>query len=350
MKTMFDEVEVKNMTLKNRIVRSSVFEGAGDMDGRVTPKLKKIFEDLADGGAGLIITGMMGVSPDAVLAPTMVRVFDAGFVPAFKDVADSVHKKSSKIVVQLAHCGIKALDAVGPSEWAMNPKGRAATKDDIKRIIKGFGEAAAKCKEAGADGVEIHASHGYLLSQFLSPFFNHRADEYGGSIENRARIVFEVYDEMRRKVGNDYPIFIKINSTDLVEQSITLDECIWVCKELEKRGLDAVEVSGGLGNDGKTSPSRRVADEASEASFAKEAVAVSEKLNIPVFSVGGYRTPAVINNWLNKGKLAGVSIARPLIREPGLPNRWKKGDVKKADCISCSKCFAPKDGYGCQQI
>lgn len=357
MKRISDSFTIGNMVINNRIVRSAVFElGGADKNGNITDFMKQIYQNLAAGGSGLIITGMFSACTNGSLIPAQVNVNSDSFVKNFREIADNAHSQGSKVVVQLAHCGAKSGfiaegNRIAPSEITILPDKPAgeATEKEITKMAKEFGESAAKCKEAGADGVEIHAAHGYILSQFLSPFFNKRGDKYGGSIENRLRALFEVYDETRKQVGKDYPVLVRMNVTDLTEPSITLEEAEWVCKELQKRGVDAVELSGGLGNDGKTSPSRRVTEESQEGSFAKEAIEISKQVKIPVISIGGYRTPAVIEEWLNKGNLAAVSIGRPIIREADLAKRWLDGDTSKAACISCSKCYAPKDGkYGCQ--
>lgn len=354
MKKIFEPFKIGNMTVKNRIVRSATFE-RGAVNGHIDPSLEKMYKAFADGQVGLIITGMMGTSKNACLSTAMVKMYTDGFVGELKKLTDIAHEDGTKVVVQMNHCGVKSMSdgedqIFGPSEITMIPDrpARAMTKADIKEVVDGFGESALRCKQGGADGVQIHVAHGYLLSQFMSPFFNKREDEYGGSVENRARIVFEVYESVRAKVGKDFPVMVKINFTDFVEPTVTFEECKWVCKELEKRGLDGIELSAGAGNDGKSTPSRRVADESQEASFIKEAIELADYVNIPVISVGGYRTPSVIEKSLNAGKIVAVAMSRPLICEPNLVKRWADGDVSKAKCLSCNKCFRPSPVFGCQ--
>jgi 2,4-dienoyl-CoA reductase-like NADH-dependent reductase (Old Yellow Enzyme family) len=340
MKKLFEEVTLGNLTVKNRLVRSATFEGGAE-NGVVMPYLRDIQEGLARGGVGLIITGMMGTGLNSSAKSSMVRVDREDFVPKYAEIAKAIHQYDCKVVIQLSHCGVAAKAAegnspLGPSD--IEGRARGMTKDEIKAVITDFGKAAKRCKEAGADGVQIHGAHGYLISQFLSPHFNKRSDEYGGSLENRARLLFEVYDEIRALVGDAYPVWIKINQSDLVERGFTTEECLWVCKELEKRGIDAIEVSSGIGGDIKPSSARINADEGYN---AETALKVADEIHTPVISVGGYRTPEGIEKFLNKGKLAAVSLCRPLIREPGLPQRWQSGDHSKALCISCSQCFLP---------
>ncbi|MDR3668515.1 MAG: hypothetical protein P4L35_16855, partial [Ignavibacteriaceae bacterium] len=222
---------------------------------------------------------------------------------------------------------------------------KSMTKEEIQSVIHSFALAAERCKEAGADGVQIQGSHGKLLSQFLSPYFNKRNDEYGGDISNRAKIVFEVYAAIREKVGEDYPIWIKINGEDYVDGGFTLEECLWVCCELDKLGINGIEIGGGIGIPGY---SRRMSSSDKEGVFAQNAIQIAEKVNASVISVGCHRTPDMIEEWLNKGKIEAISLCRPLICEPELPSIWEAGNRKKSKCISCNKCFDVGTGFGCK--
>lgn len=354
MKTLFDSVTLGKLKLKNRLVRSATMEIGLTKNGTVSPELKEIHERLAKGETGLIITGMMGVGPNACLSPDMVKIYDGSFVEEFSKIPPAIHRFGAKIVVQIAHCGIKAAVTdgtsfpLGPSEAEFLPEkpAKAMTKDDIARTVRDFAKAALKCKEAGADGIQLHAAHGYLLSQFLSPYHNKRQDEYGGSIENRARIVFDVYEAVRTAVGAAYPVLIKINTNDMVDGGLSEEESTWVCQELDKRGIDAVELSGGLGLSSKTNPAQRMPPASEEGYFSRAALNLAEKISAPVITVGGYRTPEVMEQVLNKGKIAAVSLCRPLICDPELPLKWKNSDNSKGRCVSCNKCFKV-DKFGC---
>jgi len=355
MKTIFEQTDIGGLTIKNRIIRSATQEGSADQNGNLTPALLSIYENLAAGGVGAIITAMIGVDEYSRVFPQMLKAYGDAFVPAFSELVNRVHKHNCKIIVQLAHNGAKANPDNGerplaPSDFSINRANpaRSMTKKDIQNLTHRFTEAAMKCKEAKADGVQIHAAHGYLLSQFLSPVFNKREDEYGGDISNRARIVFEIYSAIRGAVGDEYPVFIKINSEDRVAGGLTLEESMWVCSKLEKWGINGIEVSGGLAVSLDSAPAQRVMNAEDEGTFAKNALAIAGNANVPIVSVGGYRTPEIIEALLNKGNIQAVSLCRPLISEPDLPNRWKTGDRKKARCISCNKCFDTKDGFGCK--
>ncbi|MDR1615517.1 MAG: NADH:flavin oxidoreductase [Syntrophomonadaceae bacterium] len=353
MKTIFEPVELGNLRIKNRIVRSATLEAGGAVNGVIAPLLKDIYAGLAEGGVSLIITGMMGVGHNSCAYSGMNRIYDSTFSDRFADVAETVHAKGSKITVQLGQCGAKATviekgnQPYAPSECEAIPNlpAKAMSQSEIGQVVNDFGDAALLCKNAGADAVQIHAAHGYLLSQFLSPLFNKRQDEYGGSIERRGRIVLEVYENIRKKVGADYPVLIKINYSDLKASGLTGDESTWVCQELAQRGIDAVELSSGIAIDAESKPSQAVAD-FSKGSFSNAALKLSSDVPVPVISVGGYRTPDTIENVLNQGDIAAVSLCRPLICEPALVTRWENGDRTKAKCISCNKCFGT--AYGCK--
>lgn len=357
MKTIYETAQIGNLPLKNWIIRSATMEGSCEQDGKFADKLIPIYENLARGGVSAIITGMMGIDTNSRVSPTMVMAYTDTFVEELKKVSQSVHTFDCKLIVQLSHCGQKAVPDDGSSPFGpsqnksdTNTQFQAMTQKDIDQVIAAYALAAARCKEAAADAIQIHCAHGYLLSEFLSPYFNKRTDKYGGSIENRARIVFEVYAAIRKAVGKDFPVWIKINCTDLAQPSITFEECTWVCSELAKLGLNAVEISGGIAVDAKSSSAQVVRNEQEEAVFAKQALTLSEILPLSVISVCGYRSLGIIEQWLNKGDTAAVSLCRPLISEPELVERWRLGDKTKARCISCNKCFRPKSGFGCQQF
>ena len=356
LKTIFDPTRFGNIDAKNRIVRSATAESYAEGADRLTGANMRTYEELAKGEVGVIITGMFGVDRKSGVHQRMPNVYDAGFVPEFRKIVNMAHFNNCKIVVQLVHSGAKANmpegggQPLGPSAITLTPNNpaRAMTRQEIADLIAGFGKAAALCKAAGADGVQIHGAHGYLISQFLSPHCNKRDDEYGGDIANRGRIVLECLGAMRRETGGNYPVWIKINCHDLVEESIAMEECVWLCKELEEGGMQAVELSAGLGLGRSTSPSKVIAEESDEGSFAREALELAERLKIPVISTGGFRTPGVMEQWLNKGDIAGIGLCRPLIREPGLVKRWLEGDRAKSHCISCNRCYRLKDGLKCQ--
>ena len=346
MKSLFDEITLGKIRVKNRIVRSATFEYGGDDSGRYRQNMYDVYESLAKGGVALIITGMVGIDENSRVNPYMVKTYDDSFAGGLKKLTEIVHDYGCKIVVQIAHDGAKVpktdtgLPPMAPSKLA-DKNYREMSSEDIQSLIVSFMTATIRCKEAGADGVQIHAAHGYLISQFLSPIFNHRADEYGGAIEKRAKILFDIYNAIRAAVGNDYPIWIKLNSSDLEESGLTFEECQWVCDQLTDMGIDAIEVSGGISITPRSAPARPVRNRQEEGHFYQEANRIAENSKVDIISVGGHRTPELLEEKLNQSNVKAISLCRPFICEPDLVNRWQSGNLEKAKCVSCNKCFAP---------
>jgi len=358
---LFETTQIRGMNLANRFVRSATWEGMADENGFCTPKLVDLMRRYAEGGVGLIITGLAFVTAEGRAAPLQLGADGDACLPGLKEMTDAVHRANGKIVLQIAHGGcysatiLTGREALAPStnETDAFPNCREITLAEIGQVVAAFGESAALAKKAGFDGVQIHAAHGYLLSQFLSPFFNKRQDAYGGSIENRARIVLETLQSVRMAVGGEYPVLIKINSEDFIDGGFTVDEMLRVSELIEQAGIDAIEMSGGtVYASGAYSAIRTGAFNTPEKEvFYREAAArYKEKIGVPLMLVGGIRSFEVAEKLVNDGLTDYISLSRPLIREPSLINLWKAGDLRKARCLSDNKCFAPAlkgDGLYC---
>lgn len=342
-KAMYSPFNLGAIQIGNRLVASAMFEYGAD-NGRITEKINNRYLELADGGAGLIITGMHAISASGAVAPIMVNTEYDGYIKDLEKIANTVHAKGGKIVVQLQHCGGKTCQADGYDHFSVCDKKvsdscvyHEATKAELQKVTADFAAAALRCKKAGVDGVQIHGAHGYLINTFLSPSTNHRSDEYGGDIENRARLLFEVYNAMRQAVGNGFIIGVKFPFSDLNENSIRPEESLFVCKELERRGINFIEVSSGMVMDNSSASFTPVVRNDNQAPFLKYASWLANEIDIPVISVCGYRTPDMVERALIETKIAAVSFGRPLVREPDLPKRWKN-DSSPAKCISCNRC------------
>lgn len=340
---MYTPFHLGNTSIPNRLVASAMFEYGAD-NGTITEKIKERYAALADGGAGLIITGMHAVSASGSVAPIMVHTEYEHYVADMRNIASTVHEKGGKLIVQLQHCGGKTSTADGYDKFAVCEKRvsetciyHEATKEELHKVAVDFADSALRCKEAGVDGVQIHGAHGYLINSFLSPSTNHRTDEYGGKIENRARILFEVYDAIRQAVGNDFIVGVKFPFSDLNEHSIKPEESIFVCQTLEKHGINFIEVSSGMVMDTSSASFTPLVRNENQAPFLKYASQLACQVSVPVISVCGYRTPDMVEKALSETKISAVSFGRPLVREPDLPNRWKK-DRRPAMCISCNRC------------
>jgi 2,4-dienoyl-CoA reductase-like NADH-dependent reductase (Old Yellow Enzyme family) len=362
MAKLFETTQIKGITLANRFVRSATWEGMAADDGSCTPKLIELMKRLAERGVGLIITGLAFVTKEGQAAPWQIGAACDNFLPGLKEMTDAVHRANGKIALQIAHGGcysatqLTGQEALAPSanESDAFPRCREMTIAEIGRVVAAFGESALLAKKAGFDAVQIHAAHGYLLSQFLSPFFNKRKDAYGGSIENRARIVLETLQSVRQAVGDEYPVLIKINSEDFVAGGLTVDEMLFVAGQLARGGIDAIEMSGGtVYASGAFSAIRTGAFDTPEKEvfYREAATRYKAKISVPLMLVGGIRSFEVAEKLVNDGLADYISLSRPLIREPALVNRWKSGDLRRATCISDNACFGPTlKGEGLQCV
>lgn len=352
MADLFEKNILTGIELENRFVRSATFEGLADSNGAATGRMTELLLDLVNGGVGLLITGHAYISPEGQAGRLQLGIHSDCLKESHSKMVSSIHQAGGKIVLQISHSGCQALpeitghDPIAPSIIS-RPKGivaREMTLEDIDRVVEAFGKAAQRAKDCCYDGVQIHAAHGYLLSQFLSPFYNQRADGYGGSIENRARIVVEVLKSIKSHAGNDYPVHIKMNSEDFIHGGLTTDEMLVVAKILEENGIGAIELSGGaIDSPPELSPVRpeKKPSKEWEVFYRQAAKRFKGQISVPLILVGGIRSFEVAKEVVETSIADYVSMSRPFVREPGLVNRWKSGDTARATCISCNGCFIP---------
>ena len=347
---LFESTTINGMALKNRFVRSATWEGMATEDGRVTPRLIDTMVELATGGVGLIISGHAYVTKSGQASPWQLGLYDDSLIDGLRSMTDAVHAAGGRIVAQLAHAGHLALEkAIGtPPVVASNFEGLAQTPrtelsvDDIQRLKNVYTEAARRAQTAGFDGIQLHSAHGYLFSQFLSPWFNRRTDDYGGTLDNRVRIHVETIRAIRKAVGSDWPLLVKMNCEDFAEGGLNVADSISAAGQMVAAGLDAIELSGGLLTGGKLSPSRpNINKKEKEAYFKAAAHTFKRSLGVPLILVGGIRSPDVAERLIDEGAADYVSMSRPLIREPGLIKRWQSGDRTRARCLSDNLCFRP---------
>ena len=356
MSKLFETTEINGMKLLNRFVRSATWEGMATEDGACTGRLVEIMAQLAQGRVGLIITSHTYVLPEGQAGPWQLGVYKDELIEGLREMTAAVHSRGGNVVLQMAHAGLSASSSLtGQKPMAMSKVEEVSespckemTVDEIQEIVEAFGQAARRAKEAGFDGVQIHAAHGYLLSQSLSPFFNRRTDAYGGPIENRARFLLEVLQRVRATTGANFPLLVKMNCQDFIEGGLTLEDSVEVGEMLQKGGIDAIELSGGTFVSGKLGPSRgRIDSEEKEAYFKDSAKVFKERLRVPLMLVGGIRSFQIADQLVEEGYADYISMSRPFIREPNLIERWESGDLSRARCLSDSKCFGPiKAGKG----
>ncbi|MFZ1986998.1 MAG: NADH:flavin oxidoreductase [Desulfatitalea sp.] len=359
MPVLFEKTTINGLELRNRFVRSATWEGLAEADGTCTPRLVELVGNLAQGEVGLIISSHAYVTKEGQATPRQLGIdVDSRIAPLARMVA-ATHAHGGRIVAQLAHAGRFATrELTGMLPLFLSPSAgkdpaeyHLAGKEDLRGLPAAFAAAARRARAAGFDGVQLHAAHGYLLSQSLSPAFNQRDDAYGGSLANRARLLLETAAAVRETVGRDYPLLVKLNSEDGLDGGVTLEDVLQVGRLLQDAGMDAIEVSGGTIASGPLSPMReKINSEDKEAYFRHAARQFKSTLKIPIMMVGGIRSLQLAERLLADGVADYFSMARPLVREPDLIQRWHSGDTRKATCLSdnlCAKAARSGEGLYC---
>lgn len=379
---MFEPVHIGGMALRNRFIRSATHEGMGDANGAPLESLEKLYVRLARGGVGAIVTGYAGVLPQGKSNfPGMLMIHDNALVPAYRKLVDAVHREGAPLILQIAHCGRQTRSvATGMCTVAPSPVRdrfyseelpRELTEEGIGEIIEAFVRAAERAQAAGFDGVQLHMAHGYLLAQFLSGNSNRRRDRWGGSLENRFRIVSEIMAGIRKRLG-DYPVLAKINGFDGMPRGMRPDESVQVARMLEAAGCCAVEVSSGTIGEGLSimRGPKLPMEAVLEANFKFASVpkvlkpvisrvlplfapsspeplkgynldaakAIRSAVSIPVIVVGGLHTLEDASKAVGNGTADFVSMSRPFIIEPSIVKKYEEGTQADSRCTMCNYC------------
>ena len=348
MNALLKPTTLGKLSLANHIVRSATYEGMAGPDGEITPALMDLYTNLATRQIGLIITGAAAVLPTGKGLPGMLSLHDDRVLDGYKQLANQVHQQGGKVVLQLIFCGTQGFIDVpevyspaGIPDKLTKRAGKAMTREDIQQLKDAFIAAARRAITAGFDGVEIHSSAGFLLSQFLTPLYNRRTDEYGGSLENRSRLLREICDGVRQAIGAGPALLVKINCADFIDDGLCFEDSLAVCEQLAAQGVDAIEITGGIAAVRDTTSVRtNIASPDQESYFAEYASKIAEKISIPVILNGGNRSLSSMEHWANHSKIQFFAMCRPFLAEPDLVQRWSQGDTEKARCISCNKCFS----------
>ncbi len=362
---IFEPIKIGTITLKHRLFRSSAWLAAASPTGDVMDELIARYVEYAEGGCALISTGFSYVSPEGAMLPAMIGVENDARIAGLKKLTDAVHAADSnaKIFCQIVHTGMWRLpfvrttyaDTFAADETTdpfveMGGTGEtcpAATEDQIRAVIGKWAAAATRCKEAGFDGVELHFAHGFGAAGWISPLWNHRTDQWGGSLENRSRFAVEIVKAVRQAV-DDWPVTARINSEDGVEGGITHDDMVFFARQLVEAGIDALVISGGCPAAGpKLGPSRlaKAGKEGKngEGYFAeataklRAAVGGEGEGKIPIIGLGGWRTPAIMGKHV-ESTCDAFALARPLINDAAIVNKWIEDSDYLTGCISCNKC------------
>jgi 2,4-dienoyl-CoA reductase-like NADH-dependent reductase (Old Yellow Enzyme family) len=337
---LFEPYTIGKLQLKNRFVRSATWDAMSNEDGSVSEKSVELYRVLGQGGVGLIVSGHIFIELEGRAGFGQYGIHNNDMIPGLKKMTEVSTKSGAKIAAQLAHSGLFRLEreelAVAVSEIPQVKRlQHEMTGSEIEELITKYADAARRAAEAGFDAVQLHAAHGYLLSQFLSPLYNHRSDKWGGSAAGRRNFHIEVLKRIKKELGSSYPVFIKLGVKDDKEGGLQLAEGLATAMELEKAGIDTVEVSLGFG----TAIRNVFNQDVDQAYFRDLAAAVKQKVKVPVMAVGGIRSLATANAIVNCGESDMISMSRPFIRQPDLISKWKKDFSARAECISCGKCF-----------
>lgn len=311
MKTIFDKTTMKNLDLKNRLFRSATWEALADENGYFDEEIYRIYDELAAGGVGCIISGFTSVYDNDHYFGGMARLSNDGLIAEHKRLTDIVHAHHVPIIAQLA---------LGEYQ---NKEIDELTDSNIGNIREMFIKAADRAVLAGYDGVQIHAAHGFFLSRYISPAHNRRA--------NPEQLIIDIAKAVRER-HPELHITMKINSSDFTFGGLDENGSMRICLACAPY-LDSIEVSGNGTSVGGIKAG------VNEAYFKKFALALAENVDIPVILVGGHRSIENMNNVLNEGGIEYLSLSRPLIREPDLINRWQRGECSPAKCVSCNMCY-----------
>jgi len=340
---LFEPYKIGSLEVRNRWLRSATWDGTADEFGVITDNSVGIYRELGKGGVGLIVSGYAFVSAYGQANAGQYGVHSDDMIPGLRRMVEAAHEGNTKIAIQIVHAGINSgyLSRKGIEPLAMSrmPKykwpHREMTGEDIEGIVTDFATAAVRAREAGFDAIQLHGAHGYLMSQIESPIFNRRSDLWGGNAENRRKFHIEVIRRIRKAIGKEFPLMIKFGLQDDREGGLSLEEGVETARQMVVEGIDAIEVSAGVGN---TVPAVKESDP--EWWYFQERTAVLKReVDVPVIAVGGIRSLQIAQDIVDSEQADMISMCRPLIREPRLIGRWEGGDRKPARCISCNRCF-----------
>ena len=411
---LFEPINFRNLTVKNRIFRSNISGKFDYYDGTGTQARINWENKFARGGVGAIISSHVPISVRGRILTNYAIIDHDDKIPFWRKVGENVHRYDCKYIMQISHGG-RQQDMGGVENAFRRPLSstsatdsfhgllcKAMTRDEIKMVVQQYADAARRAREAGLDGVELHACNGYLINQFLSSGINDRKDEYGGPLENRFRFLKEIMEAVRREVGDDYHFQVKISAEDRNNALIpwekkgnTIKDSVQVCKWVEELGADALHISmgstfphplnppGGFPIDhaartyGGMIPSgvltfrnfvlfryrmlrpifnflwNRTKPDRIEGINIEESHEIKKNVGIPVLCTGGFQTASYIRKVISEGKCDGVAIARPLVANNDLVKVWAAGhDLPEKPCTYCNKCLihAIADPFGCYEL
>lgn len=342
---LLQPIKVRNLEIPNRVVLPPMGTVLTNNDGSVGDRLLAFFERRVKSGAGLVINEITSIHPKGSTFPGELAAFDDRFIPGLKKLADLVHRHGGKIAAQLHHVGRESFplldsgEAMGPSavpSYVYGKAPREMTLEDIAEVIASFGQAAARLREAGYDAVEIHGAHGYLLCQFLSANSNKRQDEYGGDLRQRARFVIEVLQNVRRTVGNDFPISLRLSVEELIKGGYTVDDMVPIVPEFVKAGADIIHASFGThGSPGGMTSAPIEYEPGFNIFLARR---IKEVVDVPVIGVGRFTDPFLANECIARGDADMIAFGRQHLADPDfLINAINGNSHETMECLACNQ-------------
>jgi 2,4-dienoyl-CoA reductase-like NADH-dependent reductase (Old Yellow Enzyme family) len=384
MSILFEPKAIGNMIVKNRLVRAPTVEKRAGPEGHCTSKLMDLYIRLAEGGVGMIITGGAYTQRNGKGLPNQIGFARDDVVEGYRKLTDRMHGYGVRVIVQLVHCGRQGtVEVVGETPIAPSavPNLLGVTpvpmsEEQIHEAIDHFVRAAERVRNAGFDGVQIHAAHGYLIHEFLSPRTNRREDAWGGSFENRMRFLTEIYQGMRKSLGEGYPVLLRMNCNDYLPDGLGPADAVRIAEHMSALGVDAIEASAGTwethfyvsrgdiprnywlyrraqGGEKKKVEARltQIAQEVrfKEAFHLEYTREIKKRIRCPFILVGGLRSVQGMERILAEGDADFISLCRPLIRDPEFPNKIRRGLTKGSTCINCNLCLTDKPAL-CYQL
>jgi 2,4-dienoyl-CoA reductase-like NADH-dependent reductase (Old Yellow Enzyme family)/thioredoxin reductase len=342
---LFSPIRIKKMEIPNRIVMPPMGTNLGNSDGTVSEANLAYMKRRARGGAGLIITEISAVHPTGMAIPSELGSYDDRFIPGLKKLADVIHASGGKAALQLHHTGreslflLKAGKAIAPSPirslvFGLTP--REMTREEVQELIAAFGAAAFRGKQAGFDAVEVHGAHGYLLTQFLSALSNQRTDEYGGDLVKRSRFIREVLREVRRRVGEEFPVSLRLSAEEFIKGGYTVEDLKPLLPEWVKDGADIIHAS--LGTHGSPAGITSAPIEYPSGFNVGRAKRIKEIVNVPVIGVGRFTDLPLADEVISRGEADLVAFGRQFLADPDFILKSREGrfeDVRK--CIACNQ-------------
>lgn len=342
---LFSPIRIKGLTLSNRAVMPAMGTGLAEEGGMVGEALLAYLKRQASSGAGLIITEVAAVHKDGMSSPSQLSAWDDRFIPGLKRLAETIHGAGGKAAVQLHHPGResawlvsqgRAVSASAMPSAVHRQAGREMTLAEIEEMVVAFGSAAARAREAGFDAVEVHGAHGYLLAQFLSARSNIRQDAYGGSLENRARFTLEILAEVRRRVGDDFPISLRVSAEEAIKNGYLVEDIQKLAPAFVRAGADIIHAS--IGTHGSPGGITSASAELEPGFNAWRARKIKEVVDVPVIAVGRFQDPALADEVIGRGDADLAAFGRQQLADPDYLIKARSGRSREIRrCLSCNQ-------------